>query len=346
MTPNIILNISPMNTMTKINNNDNDLELGEITIHTMNNVDPRQDSSFQGQDSQEFDEAFDAETASSGSELWVGRYNDETSSTNSNSVRTGMSSTHPGSRQSRGEMSEESLQIAKKENLAVSCWRILMFGVLFIVTIVVGFEVFRVVRRNQQADFDKAFRIDTNKIYQSLGVSMDTSLEAVDTLATMMVADASSRNQTWPFTVMEHFALTAAKMRMLSEAIALQQYMYVEDHQRSEWEAFAKANEAWVQEAIEVERADTTLQVPGSIPDYDTNHSISIRYKAPLAYNATGPYTPTWQTYPMLPSGTTSAYNFDAIQHPLLGPGIENVLFNHKVVIGPVLNYEDTKEEG
>jgi len=134
-------------------------------------------------------------------------------------------------------------------------------------------------------------------------------------------------------------------MRILSGAIAMQQYMYVEEDQRSKWEAFAKANEAWVQETIEIQRGDTTLGFELDIPDYDTNHSTSIRYgQDPVAYN-TGPYTPTWLTYPILPSGNSSAYNFNAIQHKLLGPGIQRAFESHKVVIGPVLNFEDSKED-
>jgi hypothetical protein len=62
--------------------------------------------------------------------------------------------------------------------------------------------------------------------------------------------------------------------------------------------------------------------------------------------NNTGPYTPSWQTYPMLPTGQYSAYNFNAIQHKILGPGIRKVIDDHTVVIGPVLNFEDSKETG
>ncbi|MGK3752013.1 MAG: hypothetical protein ACI8RD_004317 [Bacillariaceae sp.] len=48
----------------------------------------------------------------------------------------------------------------------------------------------------------------------------------------------------------------------------------------------------------------------------------------------------------MLPTGQYSAYNFNAIQHKILGPGIRKVIDDHTVVIGPVLNFEDSKETG
>ena len=137
---------------------------------------------------------------------------------------------------------------------------------------------------------------------------------------------------------------------MLSNAIALQQYQFVTEEERIEWELYAKENEQWVQDAIEVERLDTTFTAKTIIPDYNgtNNFSTSIRYNdSPVEYNYTGPYyTPSWQTYPMLPSDGVTAYNFNAIQHKLLGPGIKRVRETKKVVVGPVVNFEDSNEEG
>jgi hypothetical protein len=135
---------------------------------------------------------------------------------------------------------------------------------------------------------------------------------------------------------------------MLSNAIALQQYQIVTEEDRIEWERFAKENEQWVQDAIDVERLDTTFNTPDFIPDYNfsNNFSTSIRYGDGPVENNTGPYTPSWKTYPMLPSEGLTAYNYNAIQHKLLGPGLRKIMETKKVVIGPVANFEDSKEEG
>ena len=237
------------------------------------------------------------------------------------------------------------MNIAKKENRAVTTWRFIMFGVLIITTVLVAVLVFLFVNNTEREEFETSFEVDSLKIFESLGSSMDTKLEAVDSLAMLMLSSAREKNETWPYTVLPNFASKAAKMRILSDAIALQQYQYVEEDQRLEWEAYAKVNEAWVQETIRIERDDTTFHAPAPTLDYDTNHSTSIRYAGPTPNN-TGPYTPTWQTYPMLPGEGSSAYNFNAIQHKLLGPGIKKVLKDHTVVIGPVINFEDSKEKG
>ena len=241
--------------------------------------------------------------------------------------------------------SEESLNIARKENMAVNMWRLIMFSVLIITTISMAVIVFLFVSTTENQEFLTSFDVDSNKIHESLLSSMDTKLEALDSLAMFMVTNAREKNETWPNTSLNDFAPKAAKMRILSHAIALQEYKLVQEDERSEWEAYAKANEGWVQETIEVQRVDSTFLQSANISDYDTNHSISIRYGGPVP-NGTGPYTPTWQTYPMLPPGTMSAYNWNAIQHNILGPGIRKVIANHKVVIGPVLNFEDSVETG
>mmetsp|Transcript_22665 Transcript_22665/g.50613 ORF Transcript_22665/g.50613 Transcript_22665/m.50613 type:complete len:1177 (+) Transcript_22665:27-3557(+) len=280
----------------------------------------------------------DEEDGSSRSGMW----GEEHSSSN----ETGVSpTTNNGSQPSKGP-SEESLNIAKKEDMAVYTWRLIMFGVLISTTITIAILVYKLARKFESTKFETSFEVDSQKIYESLGRSMDTKLQAVDALAMLMVSSARLMNETWPYTLLPDFASKAAKMRVLSHAIALQQYQYVVEDQRSEWEAFAKANEGWVQETIEIQRNDTIFGSNlANISDYNSNFSTSIRYGGPVPNN-TGPYTPTWQTYPMLPSGKFSAYNFNAIQHKLLGPGIEKVLEEHKVVIGPVLNFEDSIEKG
>jgi len=278
---------------------------------------------------------------SSQSDLWGSTYNDDQS--NSNDTGFSPTMTNPGSQKSTTGMSEVSLGIAKRENLAVMTWRLVMFGVLILTTITAAIVVYLAVHRGEKSDFETSFNVDSEKIYESLGYSMDTRLEAVDSLALMMVASARQRGETWPYTTFPDFASKTAKIRMMSGAIAIQQYQYVEEDQRSQWESWAKANEAWVQETIDIQREDTTLRMQVNISDYDTNHSISIRYGGSVPNN-TGPYTPTWHTYPMLPSPTASAYNFNAIQHPLLGPGVKKVIQDHRAVIGPVLNFEDEED--
>mmetsp|Transcript_24964 Transcript_24964/g.58576 ORF Transcript_24964/g.58576 Transcript_24964/m.58576 type:complete len:1202 (+) Transcript_24964:64-3669(+) len=281
----------------------------------------------------------------SGSGMWPSTAFGDDNST-SNDTRFSPTMTLPGSHRSSNPISEESINIAKIENLAVMTWRLLMFGVLIVTTITVAVLVYAATYRSERNEFRTSFDMSSEKIYHSLGISIDTKLEAVDSLATLLVSSAREKNETWPFTTLPDFGVKAAKIRMLSGAIALQQYQYVIADQKSEWEAFAKANEAWVHETIEIQRGDTTLGIQEEIPDYKGNFSTKIR-RARFPTTSTGPfYTPTWHTYPMLATGNFTPYNWNAIEHRVLGAGIREVLDNHKVVIGPVLNLEEDLDSG
>ena len=286
------------------------------------------------------DDDFIVEEDSNGSSYGE-KYNDDGSTSNG----TGASPDTSNNQLSKGELSEESLDIARKENLLVTYWRALMFGVLFAVTVTVGFVVWYLVRKSQIADFNRAFEVDSEKIYEFLGHALDAKLEAIDALATMIVTSAKIKNETWPYTIMSDFPSKAAKIRMLTDAVTIQQYQFVEEEYRVGWEVFAKQNEGWVQDTLDTMQEDSTLRIQVEIPEvYDTNHSTSIRYGPdPIEFH-TGPYFPTWHTYPVVPT-TTSAYNWNSILHPDLGPGIRDVMENRKAVIGPVLNYAETKEE-
>ncbi len=338
------------------------MELGQITLESSGRSDPADlEGSFSIHQSNlhhhvlnngrriagtdDSDAQYDDAQSSSQSGLWGSGatglgYNDDLDQSTSSPTNT----SNPMSRQSM-DKSEESYAIAKVENLAVMTWRTIMFMVLILTTITAAVVVYLAVYRGEKTDFETAFHIDSEKIYQSLAHTMDTKLEAVDSLAMMMVDQAKRTGQTWPYTTFPNFASRAAKTRMMTGAIAIQEYVWVDEEDREQWEAFAKANEYWVQDAIDVAKNDTTLGFDvQDISDYDGNFSTSIRYGGPVEPN-TGPYTPTWYTYPMLPTGSFSAYNFNAIQHKTLGPGITNVVTNHTVVIGPALNFEDSLED-
>jgi hypothetical protein len=58
-------------------------------------------------------------------------------------------------------------------------------------------------------------------------------------------------------------------------------------------------------------------------------------------------FTPTWQVYPVLPvSKEIPPYNWNAIQHPLVGSAINETLLKHNVVISQVMNLDWKRGEG
>ena len=107
------------------------------------------------------------------------------------------------------------LNIARKENRAVSLWRIFMFCVLITTTYAVAALVYAFTSNFEAKEFESAFADDTLKIYESLGSSLDTKLAAVDSLAMLMVSSAREKGETFPFTTLTDFASKAAKVRIV-----------------------------------------------------------------------------------------------------------------------------------
>ena len=108
------------------------------------------------------------------------------------------------------------LSIARKENRAVSLWRIFMFCVLITTTYAVAALVYAFTSNFEAKGFESAFADDTLKIYESLASSLDTKLAAVDLLAMLMVSSAREKQETFPFTTLTDFAVKAAKVCDLS----------------------------------------------------------------------------------------------------------------------------------
>ena len=164
--------------------------------------------------------------ASSGTSGW----GDGDQSTTNRSTDTGYSpsnnsSSNKGGAGGKGFLSEDdpALNIAEKENRAVSLSRIVMIFVLVLTTICVSLLVYTFVDNAEKYSFELSFNDDTIKLQESLGSSMDKKLAAVDSLAMLMVSSADEKNETFPFTTLTDFAVKAAKVRhvMFSSSIAM-----------------------------------------------------------------------------------------------------------------------------
>ena len=151
MAPNIILLPNKVNTnkiantnTRMMNENDDceDIELGEITVGSTDETDSLHLNSIHQHVSQKmiYNGTDDDAQSSSQSGLWGSsgnsgnsEYTNDMDQSTSNDTGISPTTTNQHSTQSR-DMSEESYNIAKIENLAVMTWRLIMFGVLILTT--------------------------------------------------------------------------------------------------------------------------------------------------------------------------------------------------------------------
>jgi len=150
--------------------------------------------------------------ASSGASASSTGWGDGEQSTSTGTYDTGNTSSNKGGGSGLLADDDQSFNFARKEDRAVSFWRIFMLCVLVLTTISVAVIVYTFVDSSERYEFELSFEDDTLKIYESLGSSMDKKLAAVDSLAMLMVSSAIEKNETFPFTSFTDFAVKAAKV--------------------------------------------------------------------------------------------------------------------------------------
>jgi hypothetical protein len=233
------------------------------------------------------------------------------------------------------EKEEDDAIIAKKENTAVLTSRIVVLVVLILSTSGVAFAVYYYINKTEETEFDSQFVGDSYKVFQALGSVLDLSLGTVDAFVVSMVSYASSSNSTWPFVTVPNHAARVAKIRSLSKALIIQQYQIVAEEDRADWEIYANDNKGWVEDVLVTQINDDIFQGWKNITEFDPT-SPGIVFGTELAEPNSGPYTPSWQGYPLVP--TFLGYNWNGIQSAEVGPGFQKVIEDREVIFSEIIN--------
>jgi hypothetical protein len=228
---------------------------------------------------------------------------------------------------------EEEEVIAKAENNAVFRIRLMVIAVLVTCTVGVACVVYFQTSNTEKDQFGAEFLDDAAKVFEALGSTLDLSLGAVDGVIVSIVSFARYSNMTWPFVTVPDFATRMAKVRSLSNAIVLAQFAIVSEEERSDWEKYSMANAAWVDEALAIQKEDHTF-FGKNVEEYYTSGGIWGNFGPIL--NNTGPYFPTWQSYPSVP--IYGPFNWDGSEYPSLVNAFDTLEQDHQVVIGQVSN--------
>ena len=227
-----------------------------------------------------------------------------------------------------GKQEEQQEVIAKQETRVVLWIRVVVCAVLVVTTLAVAYLVHRYIETSQQQDFETSFDDNAVKVFEAIGNALDVSLGAVDAFALGLVSFARYANKTWPFVALPDFGVRSAKLRALSKSVHLGFYPIVATEQLREWEAFAAANNAWVNETIQVQAHDETF--PGDII-YDWEPLDFVHGSTgPVTYE--GPYVPQWQSAPAVPKFPYFPYNWDLMFLDYSRRAIEEVMNSQTVV--------------
>lgn len=170
--------------------------------------------------------------------------------------------------------------IAKRETCFVRCMRLLVLAVMVSATAGVGYAVYWYLNKSEAGTFERDFQADSAKVMASIGTNMDLTLTALDSFVVTMLSFARATNASWPFVTFPNFEVRASKIRALSKAVYLSNYVRVSGEQREDWEAYADENNAWLNESFDVQKTDKNFHGP-IIEDF---YVLPCKCRKPVSY--------------------------------------------------------------
>jgi hypothetical protein len=175
--------------------------------------------------------------------------------------------------------------IAQEETVVVFRLKMVVLLVLVISAVGVAFTVHFYLRRSELAAFHAQYKVDSKKILQTAGSTIESVFGAFDTVAVSLVSHARATNQTWPFVTLPDFAVRMSKTVHLSRTINMNFLPLVTPTQRKDWETYAIHNDDWVNETVDVQRGFKNYYGPD---EYDTMpHNILHGDFDDIPYNET-----------------------------------------------------------
>jgi signal transduction histidine kinase/CheY-like chemotaxis protein len=206
--------------------------------------------------------------------------------------------------------------------------------------------------------FHNSFQDDSYHVIEAVATTLYLWLGAVDAYVVSAVSIARANNQTWPFVTIPDAPVQLAKLRILTNAVMVQQNHYVYGaSQREQWENYTATHAQWTNETLRLQELDKT-DVGEVFESVLSSHSIPN-------YNGTttgdGPFLPNWQSSPIygtpklydlllceqclcslslcpVSSTDVQVYNRDAFAYPPVSEAKTEVMAGTSVVVSRVCN--------
>jgi len=106
---------------------------------------------------------------------------------------------HAHQKRKQEQRSTEEHVLSRKDRRTVLYFRLLLVTVLFCSATAVGVLTYTYTSRWEWQQFESQYREDSLKVLQSVGRSLDLTLEGLDAFMVSLVRMARATNQTWPY---------------------------------------------------------------------------------------------------------------------------------------------------
>lgn len=224
------------------------------------------------------------------------------------------------SQSSTGGESEEKLNVAKRETLAVFRLRLLVVAVLLLAALAVSLIVYIVTDQAEQDEYKHQFDAASKKVLESFMDIFSSKLQAISSLGVALTANGEDQDGEWPFMTISRFHHRASNARSQSGALLLHVNPMVTHDERGDWENYVVSNQSqWIEEGLHYQKhvdmfhfgdqkeEDITHILEGvdSWPIWTMDELGIPTPDAPSDY-----YMPTWQSSPVFHGGADMNQNF------------------------------------
>jgi hypothetical protein len=163
--------------------------------------------------------------------------------------------------------------LANRETRKVWIWKLIVLAVLLLSAVVTALATHIYIQNSDTQQFEQVFASSARKVLEAVDQSLETTLASMDGLAVSIVSHARNDNQIWPEVLVPDFAMRAAKMLTLTEALWVAMLPLVTTETRQEWERFAATHDQWLNESVHLQESYNLYHGP---LDYATGHIDKI----------------------------------------------------------------------
>ena len=178
--------------------------------------------------------------------------------------------------------------------------------------------VYFYLKSQEKNEFEHTFTSQSFSIFDSVSIQLGNNLAIADTFALALTSYARSSESRWPFVTLPDSALSMSKVRAHTKSSLFTILNLVSDETRSSYEQYVLQNYNWANETVSLQATDESL----NSFDFKLADEVSVLNEiSDLSGEATpvntGPYTASWQTYPLLEESVS--FNVDFIRNRGLG---------------------------
>ena len=258
-------------------------------------------------------------------------------------------------------ISEQQVELARKETRVVSLFRLAVIAVLIIATVLVSVGVYLYTSRQETNEFESQFKDQSDKVIEAFYQNIEKKLDALSTFSYSLTGYALSQGETWPFVTLPNFELQGRSAMINAEALSTSVIPVISEEDRAAWEDYVPKHADWIKESQDYQEGleqqlhfgsfgsdrrlahsqmhqnDRSLRELQEQEPVPLNQSSGINDKiwewgqyGAQAYEGTAPYFPLWQNAPLLPTGNENVET----SAPPNGKGYKTVMSKKAAALG------------